>query len=311
MKISLVVPVLNEKDTIPIFYKTIREYEKLKPYEIEIVFVNDGSNDSTELILEALALSDKLVIPISFTRNFGKEAALFAGLEKATGDAIIPMDVDLQDPVEVVPCLIEKWLEGADVVLAKRSDRSSDGRLKRLTAECFYKFHNKISSPKIEENVGDFRLLSRGVVDAIKSLPERNLFMKGILSWVGGKVEVVEYVRAKRVAGNTKFNGWKLWNLALEGITSFSTLPLRIWTYIGIFVAGISVLYGCWMVINTLIFGNPVRGYPSLITSVLFLSGVQLIGIGILGEYIGRIYIEVKRRPRYIIKNKKKLEIKK
>lgn len=304
MKVSLVVPVLNEMDTIPIFYKTIRKYEKLKPYDVEIVFVNDGSNDSTELILETLALSDKLVIPISFTRNFGKEAALFAGLEKASGDAVIPMDVDLQDPVEVVPKLIEKWQLGADVVLAKRTDRSSDGRLKRLTAECFYKFHNKISSPKIEENVGDFRLLSRQVVDAIKTMPERNLFMKGILSWVGGKVEVVEYVRARRVAGKTKFNGWKLWNLALEGITSFSTLPLRIWTYVGILVAGISVLYGSWMVINTLIFGNPVRGYPSLITSVLFLSGIQLIGIGILGEYVGRIYIEVKRRPRYIIKNK-------
>ena len=225
-------------------------------------------------------------------------------MEKASGDAVIPMDVDLQDPVEVVPKLIEKWQLGADVVLAKRTDRSSDGRLKRLTAECFYKFHNKISSPKIEENVGDFRLLSRQVVDAIKTMPERNLFMKGILSWVGGKVEVVEYVRARRVAGKTKFNGWKLWNLALEGITSFSTLPLRIWTYVGILVAGISVLYGSWMVINTLIFGNPVRGYPSLITSVLFLSGIQLIGIGILGEYVGRIYIEVKRRPRYIIKNK-------
>lgn len=302
MKISLVVPVLNEKDAIPIFYKTIREYERLKTYDIEIVFVNDGSNDSTEMIVNALAISDPLVVPISFTRNFGKEAALFAGLEHATGEAVIPMDVDLQDPVEVVPLLIEKWLLGADVVLAKRTDRSSDGKWKRITADCFYKFHNKISNPKIEENVGDFRLLSRNTVDSIKLMPERNLFMKGILSWVGGKVEIVEYVRQKRVAGKTKFNGWKLWNLAMEGITSFSTLPLRVWTYVGLFVASLSVFYGIWMVINTMIFGNPVRGYPSLITSILFLSGVQLIGIGILGEYIGRIYIEVKRRPRYIIK---------
>lgn len=302
MKISLVVPVLNEKDAIPIFYKTIREYDGLKTYEIEIVFINDGSDDSTELIINTLAISDPLVIPISFTRNFGKEAALFAGLEHASGDAVIPMDVDLQDPVEVLPLLIEKWMLGADVVLAKRSDRSSDGRLKRLTAEWFYKLHNKISNPKIEENVGDFRLLSREIADSIKLMPERNLFMKGILGWVGGRVEIVEYVRARRVEGKTKFNGWKLWNLALEGITSFSTIPLRIWTYIGLLVAGISVLYGTWMVINTLIFGNPVQGYPSLIVSILFLSGIQLIGIGILGEYIGRIYIEVKRRPRYIIK---------
>lgn len=187
MKISLVVPVLNEKDAIPIFYKTIREYDGLKTYEIEIVFINDGSDDSTELIINTLAISDPLVIPIAFTRNFGKEAALFAGLEHASGDAVIPMDVDLQDPVEVLPLLIEKWMLGADVVLAKRSDRSSDGRLKRLTAEWFYKLHNKISNPKIEENVGDFRLLSREIADSIKLMPERNLFMKGILGWVGGK----------------------------------------------------------------------------------------------------------------------------
>ncbi|EPS8778301.1 glycosyltransferase, partial [Shigella flexneri] len=169
----------------------------------------------------------------------------------------------------------------------------------------FYKLHNKISTPKIEENVGDFRLMSREVVENIKLLPERNLFMKGILSWVGGQTDVVEYVRAERVAGISKFNGWKLWNLALEGITSFSTFPLRVWTYIGLFVASISFLYGAWMIIDTLVFGNPVRGYPSLLVSILFLGGVQLIGIGVLGEYIGRIYIEVKNRPKYIIKDKK------
>ncbi|EIK1770084.1 glycosyltransferase, partial [Salmonella enterica] len=164
----------------------------------------------------------------------------------------------------------------------------------------FYKLHNKISNPKIEENVGDFRLMSREVVENIKQMPERNLFMKGVLSWVGGKTDVVEYARAERVAGDSKFNGWKLWNLALEGITSFSTFPLRIWTYIGLFIAGMSFLYGAWMIIDKLIFGNNVPGYPSLLVSVLFLGGVQLIGIGILGEYIGRIYIETKKRPKYI-----------
>lgn len=302
MKISLVVPVLNEQEAIPIFYHTVREYKELASYQIEIIFVNDGSKDATESIIKALAIKDPLVVPLSFTRNFGKEAALFAGLERASGEAVIPMDVDLQDPVEVVPKLIKKWEEGADIVLAKRSDRSTDGRLKRKTAEWFYKLHNKISSPRIEENVGDFRLLSKNVVENIKLMPERNLFMKGILSWGGGKVDIVQYVRAKRVAGSTKFNGWKLWNLALEGITSFSTLPLRIWTYVGVLVAGSSVLYGFWVVFDTLIFGNPVDGYPSLIVSILFLSGVQLIGIGILGEYIGRIYIETKKRPRYLLK---------
>ncbi|EGA6823493.1 TPA: glycosyltransferase family 2 protein, partial [Escherichia coli] len=302
MKISLVVPVFNEEATIPIFYKTVREFEELQQYDVEIVFINDGSKDGTESIINSIASWDPLVVALSFTRNFGKEPALFAGLDHATGDAIIPIDVDLQDPIEVIPHLITKWQAGADMVLAKRTDRSTDGRLKRKSAEWFYKLHNKISSPKIEENVGDFRLMSRDVVENIKLMPERNLFMKGVLSWVGGKTDVVEYARAERFAGDSKFNGWKLWNLALEGITSFSTFPLRMWTYIGLFVAGISFFYGVWMIFDTFAFGNPVRGYPSLLVSILFLGGIQLIGIGALGEYIGRIYVETKSRPKYILK---------
>lgn len=303
MKISLVVPVFNEEDAIPIFYQEVRR--ELTAHEIEIVFINDGSKDGTEAIINALAVSDPLVKALSFTRNFGKEPALFAGLEHATGDAVVPIDVDLQDPINVIPQLIERWQAGADVVLAKRADRSTDGHMKRKTAEWFYRLHNKISSPTIEENVGDFRLMSRETVEHIKLLPERNLFMKGILSWVGGRVDVVEYTRAERVAGTSKFNGWKLWNLALEGITSFSTFPLRMWTYIGLFVAAVSFLYGAWMIFDTIVFGNPVRGYPSILVSILFLGGVQLIGIGVLGEYIGRIYTEVKQRPRYVIKGEK------
>lgn len=305
MKISLVVPVFNEEEAIPIFYKTVRENEELKKHEVEIIFINDGSKDSTESIINALAIADSMVKPLSFTRNFGKEPALFAGLDHATGDAVIPIDVDLQDPIDVIPVLIEKWQEGADVVLAKRTDRSTDGWLKRKTAEWFYKLHNKISTPKIEENVGDFRLMSRETVENIKRLPERNLFMKGVLSWVGGNVDIVEYTRAERSAGESKFNGWKLWNLALEGITSFSTFPLRMWTYIGLFVAALSFVYGGWMIIDKLIWGNPVPGYPSLLVSILFLGGIQLIGIGVLGEYIGRIYTESKKRPKYLLKGKK------
>jgi len=300
MKISLVVPVFNEEDAIPIFYQEVRR--ELTSHEVEIVFVNDGSKDATEDIINALSVSDPLVKAVSFTRNFGKEPALFAGLEHATGGAVVPIDVDLQDPINVIPQLIERWQAGADVVLAKRADRSTDGHLKRKTAEWFYRLHNKISSPTIEENVGDFRLMSRETVEHIKLLPERNLFMKGVLSWVGGRVDVVEYTRAERVAGTSKFNGWKLWNLALEGITSFSTFPLRMWTYIGLFVAAASFLYGAWMIFDTLVFGNPVRGYPSILVSILFLGGVQLIGIGVLGEYIGRIYVETKQRPRYLKK---------
>ncbi|MBC3227511.1 glycosyltransferase family 2 protein [Serratia fonticola] len=303
MKISLVVPVYNEEEAIPLFYKSVREYKEFAAdKDIEIVFVNDGSSDKTENIISALSLADEKIKVINFTRNFGKEPALFAGLEASSGDVIIPIDVDLQDPIEVIPLLLNKWENGADVVLAKRIDRQCDGRIKRKTAEWFYRIHNKISKPAIEENVGDFRLMSREVVDNIKLLPERNLFMKGILSWVGGKVDIVEYSRAQRVAGSSKFNGWKLWNLAIEGITSFSTFPLRVWAYIGFFVATLSFIYGAWMILDKLIWGNPVPGYSSIIVSILFLGGVQLIGIGVLGEYVGRIYVETKRRPRYIVK---------
>ncbi|ACS83944.1 glycosyltransferase family 2 protein [Musicola paradisiaca] len=302
MKISLVVPVYNEEDTIEIFYHAVREADFLEKIDVEIIFINDGSIDKTERIVNRIAQNDRLVTAINFTRNFGKEPAIFAGLEYATGDAVIPIDVDLQDPLEVIPLLIEKWRDGADVVLAKRADRQTDSFFKRKSAEVFYKIHNKISHPKIEENVGDFRLMSRDTIEHIKILPEKNLFMKGILSWIGGNVDIVEYTRHERSAGKSKFNAWKLWNLALEGITSFSTVPLRLWTYIGLGIATMSIAYAIWMVIDKLIWGNPVPGYPSIMTAILFLGGVQLIGIGTLGEYIGRIYIESKQRPRYIVK---------
>ncbi|WP_074013601.1 glycosyltransferase family 2 protein [Candidatus Sodalis sp. SoCistrobi] len=305
MKVSLIVPVFNEEKSIPIFYKAVREFPEFNQYDVEIVFINDGSTDNTESLIDALEISDPMVKAISFTRNFGKEPALFAGLEHATGDVIIPIDVDLQDPLNVIPHMIEKWRAGADIVLAKRIDRTTDGKLKRKTAEWFYKLHNKISRPKIEENVGDFRLIPREVVENIKCLSERNLFMKGLLSWVGGKVEIVEYTRAERLVGSSKFSWWRLWNLALEGITSFSTIPLRMWTYIGFGVASLSFLYGLWMTVDKLLFGNPVPGYPSLMVAILFIGGVQLIGIGVLGEYIGRIYIETKNRPRYVIAKKR------
>lgn len=303
MKISLIVPLFNEEEATPIFYKTVRENSELQKYNVEIVFINDGSNDSTENIINHLAVSDHLVVPISFTRNFGKESALFAGIEYASGDAVIPIDVDLQDPIEVIPELIKKWQKGADVVLAKRIDRSTDYWFKRKTAALFYKLHNKIVRPKMEENVGDFRLLSRRTVENIKLLPERNLFMKGIFSWVGGGVEIIQYKRGKRLAGASKFNGWKLLNFAIEGITSFSTFPIRIWTYFGLGVAFLSFIYGIWMIANKLIWGNPVPGYPSLVVLIMFFGGIQLIGIGVIGEYIGKIYIESKKRPRYIVKD--------
>jgi len=303
MKISLVVPVYNEEQALELFYRTVRAEPSLRPYCVEIVFVNDGSTDRTAHCAAQIAASDAHGLLIDFSRNFGKEAALFAGLEYATGEAVVPMDVDLQDPVAVVARLIQPWREGADVVLAKRRDRSSDNYVKRYTASLFYHLLNRIASPHIEENVGDFRLMDRRVVDVIKALPEQQLFMKGVLSWAGFDVAIVEYDRAPRAAGLSKFNVWKLWNLALEGITSFSTLPLRVWSYVGAVAALLGFLHGGYLLLDTLLFDGRVSACYPLIAVAAFLGGLQLIGIGILGEYVGRMYMETKRRPRYVIKN--------
>lgn len=302
MKISLVVPVFNEQDAIPIFIQKISELNYLRNYDIELIFINDGSLDNTEQIILNLSREYSFIKVLNFSRNFGKESALFAGLEYSSGDVVIPIDVDLQDPIELIPEMISEYKNGYDVILAKRKERKSDSFWKRKSAEYFYRLHNKLSNPKIEENVGDFRLMSRRVVDSVISLPEKNLFMKGILSWVGFNTKVIEYSRKERSAGITKFNGWKLWNLALEGITSFSTIPLRVWTYIGLSISSLSFLYIIFIIFKKIFWGESVLGYPSLMVVILFMGGVQLIGIGILGEYIGRIYIETKNRPKYILK---------
>lgn len=302
MKISLIVPVYNEEQAIGLFYESVRQHPQLKDHCVEIVFINDGSNDQTAGLAREIALTDSEVLLINFSRNFGKEPALFAGIEHASGDVVVPMDVDLQDPIDVIPRMVEQWQKGAEVVLAKRRDRSSDSYLKRRGAALFYRLLNRIAYPHIEQNVGDFRLMDRKVVEVIKTLPEYQLFMKGVLSWAGFNTVIIEYDRAGRAAGNSKFNGWKLWNLALEGITSFSTVPLRLWTYVGSCISLISLLYAAYLILDKLIFGSDLPGYPSLMTAILFLGGVQLIGIGVLGEYIGRIYLETKHRPRYVIK---------
>ena len=300
--ISLIVPVFNEEASIMLFYTEVRDKLISLPHAIGIVFVDDGSSDASLEIIKGLAATDPLVSYISFSRNFGKEPALFAGLEHAGGDAVIPMDVDLQDPVEVIPQLIAEWEKGAYVVLAKRRERKTDSFFKRNSASFFYWLHNKIADSPIEANAGDFRLLDKKVVEALKTLPERNLFMKGVFSWVGFRTAIVEYDRVPRQAGKSKFNGWKLWNFALEGFTSFSTWPLRIWTYVGAFISLFAFSYAAWMIFKQILWGNPVPGYPSLMVTILFLGGIQLIGIGIIGEYLGRIYYESKNRPRYIVK---------
>ena len=302
MNITLVVPLYNEQDTLERFYHTVRNEPSLQGVAVEILLVNDGSNDASEAICAELAARDEWVTVVNFSRNFGKESALFAGLEYADGDAVVPIDVDLQDPVELIAQMIDVWQQGAEVVLAKRRSRAADTRFKRWSARLYYRLHNRIASTRIEENVGDFRLLDRKVVAAIRQLPEQQLFMKGVLSWVGFRTEIVEYDRPERTAGNSKFSFWRLWNLALDGITSFSTVPLRLWSYVGGGVSLSAFVFAMYMVIDKILFGNDVPGYPSLMTAVLFLGGVQLIGIGILGEYIGRIYQETKHRPRYVVR---------
>ncbi len=303
MDISLIVPVFNEENTIEFFYNEVKNNKFLSKKDIEIIFINDGSTDNTEIEIKKIIKKDLNIVLINLSRNFGKESALFAGLEASKGDFVVPIDVDLQDPICMIEIMFYRINDGYDVVLAKRIDRSSDSYIKRNTANLFYKVHNLISDMNIEANVGDFRMMSRTVVESIVSLSETQLFMKGILSWVGYKSTIVTYSRAKRSAGNTKFHIFRLWNLAIEGITSFSTVPLKLWTYLGLAISLSSFLYAIKLILDKLIFGNDVAGYPSIMVSILFLGGIQLIGIGVLGEYLGRVYMETKRRPRYIIRN--------
>jgi polyisoprenyl-phosphate glycosyltransferase len=306
-KVSLVVPFYNEEDSVDFFYSQLSKLlNSILDIDWEVVCINDGSRDSTFDKLCALSEIDHRFIIVDLARNFGKEAALTAGIDFATGDAVIPIDADLQDPPELIPQLIATWIKGFDVVLARRADRHADGFMKRNTAHWFYKIHNMISDFPIPEDVGDFRLMDRKVVEALSRMPERRRFMKGLFSWVGFRTASIDYVRVERMAGKTKFSGWRLWNLALEGITGFSTAPLRLWTYLGLITATVAFAYAVWIVARTILFGVDLRGYASMLTIVLFLGGINLIGIGVIGEYIGRIYMETKQRPIYIVRSVKR-----
>ncbi|WP_086914047.1 glycosyltransferase family 2 protein [Acidovorax carolinensis] len=301
--LSLVVPVFNESETVSLFMERVNKvFDAFDWVDLDIVFVNDGSTDDTLKRLLYLKSQFRSIRIVDLSRNFGKEAALTAGIKIASGHVVVPIDVDLQDPPELIIEMIQRWREGYDVVVGKRINRDSDSWAKRKSATWFYRIHNKISDPKIPENVGDFRLMDRSVVEALNELPESRRFMKGLFAWVGFRTTAVEYARPERVAGTTKFNGWRLWNFALEGITSFSTDPLRIWTYVGGVVASISFLFAIFMVIKVLFYGVDVPGYASVVVAVTFLGGLQLVGIGILGEYLGRSYIESKRRPVYLVR---------
>lgn len=308
-QICIIVPVYNEELSIDTFFNEFLKFKETlvdKGYASSVLFVDDGSKDQTATILSRLIKEYTNCKALVFSRNFGKEAALFAGLEHAEGDLMIPMDVDLQDPFELIFEMITAYEKGADVVLARRANRGADTVVKRFSAQWFYRLNNKMSTLKLEENVGDFRLMTRQVVNEIVSLQENQLFMKGLMSWVGFETVVINYTRPSRKEGKTKFNYIKLWNLAVQGITSFSTLPLKVWTYFGSFIAFVSFLYGLKIIIEKLFFGISASGYASLMVAILFFGGVQLIGIGVLGEYLGRTYLESKRRPRYIIKHKLK-----
>ncbi|MFL6732089.1 MAG: glycosyltransferase family 2 protein [Sphingomicrobium sp.] len=302
--LSVVVPVKNEEEAILGFVKRVGAVlDGIATEEgWEILFVDDGSTDATLAAIVATNHRDPRVRALSLSRNFGKEAALSAGLDHARGNAVIPMDVDMQDPPEVLPEMVAKWRDGFEMVFGVRRCRSTDSFAKRLTAGLYYRAHNAVSHEKIPENAGDFRLMDRKVVDVIRSMPERNRFMKGLFAWAGFRQASVEYDRSERETGMTKFNYWKLWTLALDGITSASTVPLRIWSYVGALIAVFALGYAGFLAFETMIFGNPVPGYASIMVSVLFLGGVQLISLGVLGEYVGRILTEAKQRPLYVVR---------
>jgi len=309
--LSLIVPVFNEDNAVNPFFTRMSELRPSIVKELgldsalEFLFINDGSSDRTREVLEQLSSENEEVKVIHLSRNFGKESALSAGLHYATGDAVIPIDVDLQDPPETIIDMIRSWQNGAQVVNARRVDRKSDGLFKRSSANMFYALMRKISDQPVHDNVGDFRLFDRQAVDALKQLSENSRFNKGLFSWIGFTVDEVEMVRAEREHGTTKWNAPKLWSLALDGITSSSTLPLRIWTYLGATIAFLAFLYAAGLVIYTLTTGGDAPGFASIMVAVLMLGGLNLLCLGLMGEYLGRVAIEVRRRPLYIIESTK------
>jgi len=300
-KITIVVPAMNEEESIPHFLTELKDRTKSIDADFDFLFVDDGSTDRTVEILKKSHAVDPRVQFIKLSRNFGKEAAMTAGVDQVKTEAAIIMDVDLQDPPEIIGEMVRLWKAGYDTVYGMRVSRLEDTKAKRMTAGIFYQLFNASSHVSIPADVGDFRLISHRVIDALRLLPERNRFMKGLFAWPGFSSVGVPYERPSRAKGTTKFNFWKLWNFALDGITSFSTWPLRIWTYIGGGIAAASLLYMTFIIMKTILFGSDWPGYASLMSAILFFGSLQLISIGVLGEYIGRMYMETKNRPIYLI----------
>jgi len=299
--LSVVVPVHNEQAVLDFFHERLGGALRDLGADVEILYVNDGSTDGSLDLMIRLRAGDARVSILDLSRNFGKEVAISAGLDLASGDAVVLIDADLQDPPELIPALIERWREGFDVVYARRTERSGDSRLKRATAFGFYRVIQRLCDFSIPADAGDYRLLSARAVRAMRQFRERHRFMKGLFAWIGYPQSAVEYQRDPRQAGVTKFTYWRLWNFALEGITSFSVGPLKVATYLGLFIAFWTFLFAGWIVLKTVLFGEPVQGYPTMMTTILLLGGMQLTAIGLLGEYVGRIFNETKKRPLYFV----------
>jgi polyisoprenyl-phosphate glycosyltransferase len=303
IEISVVVPIYNEQESIDCFFERIESTLGALKMQYEVICVNDGSTDETINYLLRHHQRNSSIKVINLSRNFGKEIALTVGIDFASGAAVVPIDADLQDPPELIPEMVDKWLQGYDVVLATRRNRHGEGWVKKLTAHLFYKVISLVSPIAIPENTGDFRLLDRRVVEALKKMPEQTRFMKGLFAWVGFRQASIFYDREPRYSGKTKWNYWRLWNLAMDGITSFSAVPLRIWSYVGLLISLPTFLYAVFLIIRNLVHGADVPGYTSLMVVILFLGGVQLLSLGVIGDYLSRVYEESKRRPLYFIRD--------
>ncbi len=299
----VVIAAFNEAQALPALHARLAAVLQSLPMSSRVLYVDDGSHDSTWAVLEALAAADASVDLLRLSRNFGKELALTAGLDRVDADAAIVLDADGQDPPELIPEFVAKWQAGFDVVYGTRTSREGETWLKRATAKAFYRTLGRLSNIDIPADTGDFRLMSRRVLEALSTLRERQRFMKGLFAWVGFAQASIPYERQPRIAGASKFNYWRLWNFALEGITGFSTAPLRVATYAGLATAAAAFAYGAWIIAKTLLWGDRVQGWPTMMAVVLFLGGVQLMALGTIGEYLGRLYVEAKQRPLYLIRD--------
>ena len=301
--LSVVVPCFNEATGLAAFHARLAAAMDGAGLDWHVIYVDDGSRDATRAVAERLALGDQRVGVLGLSRNFGKEAATTAGLDHARGDAVVVIDADLQDPPEVIPALAAVWQEGVDVVYAQRRERQGETWLKRTTAHGFYRLMAGLGDVMLPRDTGDFRLMSRRAVDAVGQLRERHRFMKGLFAWIGFPSRAVAYDRAPRFAGHSKWGYWRLWNFALEGITGYTVMPLKVATYVGLLIAMVAGLYGLVIVVRTLVFGSDVPGYPSLLAVTLFLGGAQLTTLGVIGEYLGRVFNETKHRPLYLVEH--------